>query len=70
MTQLIQAGDDETVPGLKYDSCGALMMFHTTLRNDQVLTAADREVSPAGSSRSSPALTEPAQWASVVLPMG
>jgi hypothetical protein len=51
-------------------SCGAFIMFRTTLRNDEVLTAAAREVSPAGSSRSSPALTEPAQWASFVLPMG
>ena len=36
-------GENESVPGIKCDSCGAVTMFHTTLRDDQILTTADHE---------------------------
>ena len=43
MIHLQRVGDNESVPGIKCDSCGAVTMFHTTLRDDQVLTADDHE---------------------------
>jgi hypothetical protein len=43
MIHLQRVGDDESVPGIKCDSCGAVTMFDTTLHNDQVLTADDHE---------------------------
>jgi hypothetical protein len=44
MIHLQRTGDNETVPGIKCDSCGALTMFDTTLRDDQLnLTADDHE---------------------------
>ena len=43
MIQLTRVGDDESIPGIKCDSCGRVVTFDTTLRDDQVLTAADHE---------------------------
>jgi hypothetical protein len=41
MIHLQRIGDDETVPGVKCDLCGAIVTFHATLRDNQVLTADD-----------------------------
>jgi hypothetical protein len=41
MIHLQRVDDDENVPGIKCDLCGAIVMFHTTLRDDQPPLSAD-----------------------------
>ena len=41
MIHLQRTGDNESVPGIKCDLCGAIVMFHTTLRDDQLSLSAD-----------------------------
>jgi hypothetical protein len=41
MIHIQRVSDNENVPGIKCDSCGAVTMFHTTLRDDQALTDDD-----------------------------
>ena len=43
MIHLIRVGEDEHTPSLKCDLCGAELMFHTKLHDDQLLTADDHE---------------------------
>ena len=43
MIHLQRTGDNESVPGIKCDLCGAISMFHTTLRDDQPLSDDDHE---------------------------
>ncbi len=43
MIHLQHVADNETIPGIKCDSCGAITMFNTTLRDDQALTPDDHE---------------------------
>jgi hypothetical protein len=41
MIHLQRVADNETVPGIRCDLCGAVVMFDTTLRDDQLLLSAD-----------------------------
>jgi hypothetical protein len=43
MIQLTRVGEDERVPGIKCNLCGAVVTFDTTLRDDQALTNDDHE---------------------------
>jgi hypothetical protein len=63
MIHLIRVGDDEQTPSLKCDLCGAELMFHTTLHDDELLAA---DPLAAGSTvedgRASPSLHEHLEW--------
>ena len=41
MIHLQRVAENETIPGIKCDSCGAIVTFDTTLRDDQLSLSAD-----------------------------
>lgn len=43
MIHLTRVGEDEHTPSLKCDLCGAELMFHITLHDDELLTADDHD---------------------------
>jgi hypothetical protein len=51
MIHLQRTGDNETVPGIKCDLCGALLAFSTTLRDHESLTAADHDAMRSAAER-------------------
>lgn len=41
MIHLQRVAENDTIPGIKCDSCGAIVTFDTTLRDDQLSLSAD-----------------------------